>query len=343
MVDKTFVCVLSGAGRGINYGLIKISDGSIILLDDMPAGFSREYIGSYKTDAFFAVFFISDDRLKVFKKLVVYSTATDKWITRIDDADALVNGATGREDLVADFTHSTGHRFKLYTYYGEHRLGIPVKLPEGGRLLVSLSTETWQVVDIAIPPRSFHVVRDDWFIYEGDVFLKTDTQNPIASFTEADKIIGVSKDSSTMVFDKDGNYPDWLHTFIVCNTDDWSYNTYKTELSNSALYSQKPTAEMLYFLNDNKIFNRRGELVKTLGFDTGTWPLIHYDSDTVISIDTDRPSTVSLYKIPSGELLSTSVFDFYVQAEGSGPDIGGGGEVAAKNFWTDFTRAVEVI
>ena len=98
MTEKTFMCLATKTGRDINFGLVSIPDCSFTILPDMPEGFIKEYIGSYKTDAFFAVFSLSDDNLEVFKKLVVYSTATGKWLTRMDDADAVGREATGRED-----------------------------------------------------------------------------------------------------------------------------------------------------------------------------------------------------------------------------------------------------
>ena len=346
MTEKTFMCLATKTGRDINFGLVSIPDCSFTILPDMPEGFIKEYIGSYKTDAFFAVFSLSDDNLEVFKKLVVYSTATGKWLTRIDDADAFVNEATGREDLVVDFEYYT-HRYKLYYYHGEHRIGIPVKMPEGDTLLVGLSTETWDVVEMTICPRYFSAAHDDWFVYEGSVFLKTDIQNPIATFPEAYELIGISDDGTTMVFDRHGDYPDWLHTFTVVNTNDWSYEAYETELSESGAYRPEPSAEMLYFLHEDRIYNRQGKLVNTIGFGEGFYAHMHRDSDVVANITdspTGLPSIVTLYNPFNGDIVSTgSIDDFYVELEGSGPDIGGGGEVTAENFWTGFSKAIEVI
>lgn len=345
MTKKTFMCLATKTGRDLNFGLLSIPDCSFTILSDMPEGFNREYIGSYKTDAFFAVF--TDDRLKVFKKIVVYSTVTGKWLTRIDDVDAFVNEATGREDLVVDFEYYT-HRYNLYYYHGEHRLGIPVMAPGGDTLLIGLSTKTWDVVEITVSLRYFSGVHDDWFVEYGSVFLKTDIENPIASFPEAHELIGISDDGTTMVFDGDGNYPDWLHTFTVVNTNDWSYKAYKTELSEVAPYRPEPTAEMLYFLHEDRIYNRQGKLVNTIGFGEGFHPNMHRDSDVVATTITESPTgfplIVTLYNPFNGDIVSTgSIDDFYVVIEGSGPDIGGGGEVAAKNFWTGFSKAIEVI
>lgn len=373
MTKKTFMCLAAKTWSDENFGLLSIPDCSFTILPDMPEGFRPGYIGSYKTDAFFALFSASDDYSKVFKKIVVYSTATDKWITRIDDADAFVNEATGREDLVVDIEHYTIHRYRLYHYYGEHRFGILVKTPEGDTLLVGLSTETWEVVETTICPKYFLAAHDDWFVYEGDVFLKTDIQNPIASFTEAHELIGISDDGTTMVFDRRGNYPDWIHTFIVVNTNDWSYKAYETELVETGAYRPDPTAEMLYFLHEDRIYNRQGKLVNTIGFE-GSEARMHRDSDVVANITyspTGFPSIVTLYNPFNGDIVSTgSIDDFYVELGSSGPSIGpngiggdgggggdggdgdgngdgdgdgGDGDTTPKNFWTGFFRAIEVI
>lgn len=347
MTKKTFMCLAAKTWSDENFGLLSIPDCSFTILPDMPEGFRPGYIGSYKTDAFFALFSESDDYSKVFKKIVVYSTATDKWITRIDDADALVNEATGREDLVVDIGNYSVNKYSLYHYYGEHRFGIKAEMPGGDTLLIGLSTETWEVVDITACPRYFLAAHDDWFVYEGDVFSRTDIQNPIASFPEADELIGISDDGTTMVFDSRGNYPDWLHTFTVVNTNDWSYEAYETELSESGAYRPEPSAEMFYFLYENRIYNRYGKLVNTIGFEENRKARMHRDSDVVANITsspTGLPLIVTLYNPSTGDIVSTcSIDDFHVYLEGSGPDIGGGGEVTAKNFWTGFSRAVEVI